>query len=185
MYFSTTTLSILLATLSSTISAAPTSSNAVSLDKREDPVVCRGGKTHSQAIPIGSGFGWTVFIPQPIGLDDYNDNTDGYNHAHECGAKFLDYIRAQKSGCETPTSWTCDPYTTGDGTKGIIATFDTTIFCGTGQIQKAIWDATNPQLENVCTNAGNSGTTDPIDIFGAIVNTIGGGIPGKSKPGKA
>jgi len=171
MHFATIATLVLGALSLTSTSGAPIQKR--SLEKRAD-VQCRGGATNSQWIPVGSGFGWRVFIPQPIGLGDYNDNTDGIQHKHECGSKFLDYIRAQGSGCESTSSWTCDPANI-DGVDGIMTTFDTNIFCGAGQIQKAIWDSTSPQLENTCINEGNSGGPPSTeDILGAVFGALGG-----------
>ena len=108
------------------------------------PVTCVGGEANNKWIPTGSAFGWAVYIPEPIGL------TPAYEK-QECGAHFLDVLKKQ-GGCETPTSWGCSSANNG---KGIAAYFDTTIFCGKGQVQKAIWDSTNPQIGGVCINEGN------------------------------
>jgi hypothetical protein len=122
------------------------------------------GKTHSKAIPAGSGFGWDVVIPERIGLEPKYERQG-------CGQRFKDYIKAQKSGCETLTSWECWAV---DG--GIHVSFDTNIFCGTGQIQKAIWDATSPQLENKCFNLGHD--VEDKDVTEMILGILGGVVPG-------
>ena len=109
MKYTTSIVSLLLAA-PSTILAAPSPASAPKVSAREPSHLsvrdydgpqpaCMGGKTHSGGIPIGSGFGWTVYIPQPIGLED--------KPGFFCGDGFLDNLRGQ-GGCETPTSYGCD-----------------------------------------------------------------------------
>ncbi|KAF2193278.1 hypothetical protein K469DRAFT_745593 [Zopfia rhizophila CBS 207.26] len=170
MHVIQTLSAVLLSGLAYTTMAAP----APGANTGEDPkqVYCFGsGKTNNPWIPVGSGYGWRVWIPQPIGLSD----------GRSCGDNFLNYLRAQSAGCATITSWECQAYqdqaTGGEVVKGILTTFDTNRFCGTGQIQKAIWDATSPQLPNTCSNEGD-GAPSTEDILGVIVEVFGSLVEG-------
>ncbi|KAL5347503.1 hypothetical protein ACLOAV_007815 [Pseudogymnoascus australis] len=140
-------------------------------DSPRGPVICDGGVANNPYHPAGDSFGWAVYIPEPIGL------TPAYE-VQECGNHFLNVLKKQ-GGCETPTSWGCDAWG-----RGVKLQFDTSIFCGKGQVQKAIWDSTNPQNGGECINRGNSqdewSGKSPFDILLGILNLLPGPSKGKN-----
>lgn len=140
-------------------------------DSPRGPVICDGGIANNPYHPAGDSFGWAVYIPEPIGL------TPAYE-VQECGNHFLKVLKKQ-GGCETPTSWGCEAWG-----RGVRLQFDTTIFCGKGQVQKAVWDSTNPQIGGECSNRGNSQENTswktPVDILIGILSLLPG--PSKGRP---
>ncbi|OBT86037.1 hypothetical protein VE02_05546 [Pseudogymnoascus sp. 03VT05] len=140
-------------------------------DSPRGPVSCEGGIANNPYHPAGDSFGWAVYIPEPIGL------TPAYE-VQECGNHFLKVLKNQ-GGCETPMSWGCKAYG-----RGVLFHFDTSIPCGKDQVQKAVWDSTNPQIGGECINHGNSqdkwSGKSPIEIFLGLLSLLPGPSKGKS-----